>query len=479
MKPVNQTLRRMLGDARFKEAHPSLDSNAYEDGDRMLRATLDEVRLHHADRFAKSVLRHHDIDDAAHFRHSVLRRELTAEVAYDGQRDHSAHTVTLYLLGWYIYLHSERFRLTFAEHAKRRERPGAPFKPGGIDKYFRNVWMWASLLHDVGYLFEGGLSALSSDLQADHVARGVRHVQDYFDHRLWSEIKFGVEDRRLLLEAAGIRRRMFESTTLAAVADSLRALPDLTKLHDQIWPGGTTAAKVSCDDPGRLSGDGFELWRQHYERHEQPNMVTVIAAARQAFEELVWSGIPGVGVRVLDHGVAGGLLLLQYSTFYFTIIATGEPDPGKDARLHGLWKRFRARDGFTYEPDTWWSAVLWGTGACAAHNVVQDRDKWEKCGVAVPKLSLEDDPVAYLGILVDILQDWDRYPVTRGSFLLRGATSTTKLPLESWRVDMGDRRGGGVAMRFPKAALKKVKDDLSSCLDGWGNLVELHWTEKV
>ena len=92
----------------------------------------------------------------------------------------------------------------------------------------------------------------------------------------------------------------------------------------------------------------------------------------------------------------------------------------------------------------------------AIHNVKQrdesDKDKDKKKEgdepVKVPVLDqpmgLEEDPLAYLGILVDILQEWDCYSVQRGSHLADKASlqsrhvkvDPTKSPLQ---IDLGDR----------------------------------------
>jgi hypothetical protein len=48
-------------------------------------------------------------------------------------------------------------------------------------------------------------------------------------------------------------------------------------------------------------------------------MVKWIENAERAFYTTVWDGVPSIGLRFLDHGVAGGLLQLLYATYYFQI----------------------------------------------------------------------------------------------------------------------------------------------------------------
>jgi len=51
--------------------------------------------------------------------------------------------------------------------------------------------------------------------------------------------------------------------------------------------------------------------------------------------------------------------------------------------------------------------VVWATAAVALHNVQQTK------GWPSEPLRLDEDPLAYLGILVDILQEWDCHSMRR------------------------------------------------------------------
>lgn len=65
-------------------------------------AVLDETRLKKANAFAEYALYISDNDDLAYFRDTVAKREVSADIDYDRQRDHAVHTLYNYLLGWYI-----------------------------------------------------------------------------------------------------------------------------------------------------------------------------------------------------------------------------------------------------------------------------------------------------------------------------------------------------------------------------------------
>jgi hypothetical protein len=115
----------------------------------------------------------------------------------------------------------------------------------------------------------------------------------------------------------------------------------------------------------------------------------------------------------------------------------------------------------------WWTSVVWATGATAIHNLQQQRQPWPGCETIATRLSLNDDPLAYLGILVDILQEWDRYTVSRSSILsgklpLQGKDVGLTVIAEKIRIDYRDRgRAEGVRMALDLA------------LSSWEEIVEI------
>jgi predicted HD phosphohydrolase len=464
MGVVHQFLREVANSPAYQAAHGDVPTESLE---KFLSATMDEVRLYWADEYAVEVLKKRDLDDAAHFRHGVMRRELQGDVGYDRQRDHSAHTLNNYLLGWAFFQHSQVFREAFDKQLKAR-RPSADVPDERSARAFAIVWTWASLLHDTGYLFEGSLSAISPDTQDARIRRGVEVVRDFFEHRFWSEIGLSSQaDRKLAL--GDIVAPRFGDASLGAVADSLRSLPSLEALRVQIRAelGIRGEMPELLSQPSGLPSDAFALWRAHYAGYRQPNMAARIDKLSAIFERLVWRGYPGINVRMLDHAVCSGLLSLQYTTLYYVVHArlTSVVDPGPD--LKRVVDAFRTRR--TYNPEYWWTLNVWGTAAAAIHNLVQSPPDWNDDSLVIPPLKLNEDPAAYLGVLVDILQDWDRYAVRRGAAL----GTSAQLPLQGHEVQVTEDKGR-LVFTIPNSRLvKKLKEDLSKSLDDWEQLVNV------
>jgi hypothetical protein len=100
MNVVLKELERLTTSLRFREFHDALGSSFRSDILRFLQATTDEVRTITSHRVAECILKQIGLSDTMQFREAVLRRELYGNIAYQGQRDHSAHTLNNYLLGW-------------------------------------------------------------------------------------------------------------------------------------------------------------------------------------------------------------------------------------------------------------------------------------------------------------------------------------------------------------------------------------------
>jgi hypothetical protein len=166
---------------------------------RFLVSTLDEVRLRRADDCAQFIT---EIVDGKEFRDlylTVLRREASCAMSHPRQRDHSAHVVNNYLLGWYLYEKCPVLKQALVKAFKRRYIYAKDFK-----WRFGNLWLFVSLLHDIGYIFEGEIGPLDAAVTNPQVDIGVASVNDFFDNRFWQTCHIYLrEEKQALLNLAG------------------------------------------------------------------------------------------------------------------------------------------------------------------------------------------------------------------------------------------------------------------------------------
>ena len=126
--------------------------------ERLFQARSDIHRLHAAQDVAALVLEQHDFDDLLPLRSIVAVQELRRQITYAKQKDHTAHTVYLYLLGIWLFHHLPQLREAFRRKHKIANEvvnigDGQYVLVDRVDHEFLFQWTYASLLHDVGYAF--------------------------------------------------------------------------------------------------------------------------------------------------------------------------------------------------------------------------------------------------------------------------------------------------------------------------------------
>lgn len=112
----------------------------------LFSAKSDIRRLYHAQEFASLVLKIYDFGDILIMRDIVAKQELRRLISYGKQKDHTAHTVYLYLLGIWLYDHLDTVRSAFMKAIKEQDKGKAADK-------FLSQWLDASLLHDIVRVF--------------------------------------------------------------------------------------------------------------------------------------------------------------------------------------------------------------------------------------------------------------------------------------------------------------------------------------
>jgi hypothetical protein len=449
--------------------HKSMDGSARAARlmDDILVSRGDQDRLHFAEEYAGAVLAITDLADAMWFRRGVMRKETLPSTRYPRQRDHTIHTLHNYLLGWYFFINSatvnQQFRAAFAARGLRIDDDSTILR-------FGELWCFVSLLHDIGYLFEGEIPNESMALVDQGIREGIDWVSEYFQEIFWAEWKLRGADERET--ARRLTQFAVEPTIQGSAGRIIQFLRDIGPL-EQLEAALKTAMGQDLQGIATLPRDAFRVWATNYRTYGQPQMAERIDGLEEALYSLVEKGMPETAIRILDHGICGALLLLKYSTYWFRFffaLQQARPRPGSaEAEMHGrLQSQLEGQP--PYRAAHWWRSVVWATGAVALHNVQQcpNIPGWKG------KLELSDDPLAYLGILVDILQEWDRHSAKR----IPAVESNDRI-INSADVSIGRNASGKVCIRYgcrDDNAVKrdrKMRRDLSAALIDWDKLVEI------
>ncbi len=468
MNTVTTELRSLLTWGDFRAHHKNCGNEFEADLERFLASTMDEVRTATSNRVARAILNLLEIKDFGLFRKSVLRRELTGTIAYPRQRDHSSHTLNNYLLGWYFYRNcapiNGAFAIEFLKRGVGAKSHSFPFSASS--EYFGCLWQYTSLLHDIGYMFEGGLPSTGFRSSNEQAAIGAQTARDYFNREIWLDSN---------LDLAPLRQKLFELLgadlsppafdrvdSLADIAENLRHVGSLDALGQAVAEELDKTYKLAVRKPefDQFSCDAFELWSHHYDKFDMQPMAQRTRSMRKIFSGLMSEGLPRADVRLLDHGVCSGLLLLLAATYDYRIYAC--------ARQHtkaALAQRYLA--GETWNCAFWWTGIVWATAATAVHNIQQLSHAGALDSAWPGLLPLDEDPLAYLGVLVDIIQEWDRYSVFK---------ALDSEPIQGTEVELGSK-AGKILVHFVGSSgpshAKKLRSNLDEALSDWATVLEI------
>jgi hypothetical protein len=286
--------------------------------------------------------------------------------------------------------------------------------------------------------------------------QGAQWVSDYFTNVFWKRCGLkGVDQRRGAEKLLDLSTDPVDTGSVHSIALYLR-------------DAGSSVLSDSITQS--LPDDAFALWEQNYRSFKNSDMAVRMKELDTAFETFMEKGLPKTEVRVIDHGVSGGLLLLKYSTLWFRLYRALSRAPTCD-----LKNKILASIKQDSDASHWWASVVWATAAVAVHNVQQTKN-WDR-----KPLSLIEDPLAYLGILVDVVQEWDRHAMVRTPRIdadIRGIDSRDvhiakapdgKIHVVFWyRDDKKDERD---------KQLRTMKEELRAALKDWESLLHISFKQ--
>ena len=501
-----------------------------------LASTLDEARLKKANDFSFYALYISDKRSFAYFRRAESKREVSGEIDYDKQRDHAVHTLYNYLLGWYAFEHILDFRKAFRNTFQRLEiisedglspksekerqfytnTDGLRYRPVNMEEnyffddldlfnHFGDIWPIASLLHDVGYILEGSLSPATSQIEHERVINGSKVLHDYFNHWLWRHAAIDYRAARNIAKKIGCVVPDFKSSrSMPALADRLRDIGNLENVRKKCEEDNKRSLDETDSEEYSLNHEVFHLWSLFYKRYHpkttNSNFICILEEVKRNFYNDVWEG--GISSKInLNHGVCGGLMLLQASTFWYDLHwgleskdwgwidalqkeqqAKHEPSDyiseqsfkthHREITVKRIPAHIRIRGGFHYSD---WIKDLWATASVAIHDYIA-KDTWNDDDQDRLRIDLEVDPLAYLEILVDLLQEWDRYTV------LGESAFSGKEVLQSYEtklsIEIGEKNNYKMRLAYPNRKVlqsykKEMEKLLKKTLINWSNYVDI------
>lgn len=370
-----------------------------------LSANTDSVRLVRASRASRKILQEYDMEELEDLRASVQASELLRVIPYSKQTDHSAHTLYLFLLGIYIFFACAPLRTGLAKFLSKKDNSAE------LVESFLFQWVFVSLLHDIGYIFQG--RARSEVRAVDRMFRAASIT------RLLGKISRSVR-RTVINEISNVGIRPFEP--IQNPEDMLTTLRSM--------PWGRSAG---------VQDDIFETFRTWGPKEQKLSSYDLEDYAYRVAS----SGYDGFSEGTVDHAVASGLFLFRYSTFWYWLASANSFE-----------------DSFQpFQDDYSMREVTSACFATAAHNVIGFHAK------DVGLIDFEANPLIYLGILCDELQKWDRFPA--GERHLVDLQSFEKYCTDSERITLAEGwdKTNPILITFGEAELsERIEDTLNKRL---------------
>ena len=455
---INQTLLRHLATSngaafnlRARNPHLIGDAEAF------FSAGNDIKRLDAAQTLAADILLENDFVEMIALRDIVAQQELRRQIKYPRQKDHTTHTVSLYLLGVWLYDNLPKFQSSFASKIGlvRELTIIKGSKPSIItdtlDHEFLFQWVFASLLHDVGYVFFDLTAETAQDRQAIGALFSWDQVKACYDN-------LSNDCENALRAAFAEWHHRFSPTEAFPLSSAKTPAEILRWLVSAPWLGDIVPSTA-----GRDLFDVLEL-----------NDLPLLRKYASHVAEYGYAPVVNGGGACVDHAVGSALLLLRYTSFWYWLLKHVEDNA--PAFL------LQATRGFNYDLQNLPSSIIPACRAVSFHNI---QPTVPFANEIIPLIKLSTEPLMFLSILCDELQIWDRPPA--GVEHLKDYRKYAKSAFDG--SDLQIVCNGPTAMA--KASLtiranaeiqasidKKLRETMQSRLPGWTELIEIRVTNE-
>lgn len=343
---------------------------------------------------------------------------------YAFYRDHLNHEVLLFLFGAYIYYKNKNFRESINAEIEKTYKHYSADLPDSFEKEFLFRWKLVATFHDVGYLFEVD----PSDREYPTAAKKQKEK-----NRLLAQ-SFGVMER---LRSDYLQEYFKQFAEEAGVKGIESAVAAIEKKLKPYTPRIREARNLFDLETVSKTGDAFDMMDTMLNLNEGTGRVP--RGLIKDYFKLCEHTASGKRSEFYDHGIMSALMLLKVADIQLFYLDQLNKLKFTEMRSHPellnlLMKRKTTSDDLMERLHIRFSHVA---GAIALHNIYPGLYTQEQCREfdtkkkdGSPKvlerafyppsdakdgygISLDENPLAYLTALADVLQDWDRHSFRR------------------------------------------------------------------
>lgn len=273
-----------------------------------------QLQIDAAIRINESVLKKTGADNLKFFFQGVYHRERGKKMEYDKQRDHTVHTVYNYVLGAFLFEKIPEIKDAFSVHFKNHSIKIVPPKITQ-ELIFFHLWQYTSLLHDIGYLFEGQADPQKLQNVSDMAKFGAKMTNEFFEKWVW--ILWRLPTPTLWKMISSKIEKEWVKIDDSSLISIFSSLIDLGKLE-----------YLSKDIQYEIgSHDAFDIWSKSFSVSESKAMGKRVISLKNFALYLISEGLPlkdGKSIRLLDHGVISGLITFNNATLIYEMVSMVE-----------------------------------------------------------------------------------------------------------------------------------------------------------
>ena len=383
------------GEERSGNGQKVLSEEDLERIRRFLSAKGPDERTRRAMEVARLVLGRLGLEVLAEWLEDLNRSEYD-RVFYRNYRDHTVHSVYVYLLGLYLYSVSSKIRQLVQSEDPRRWKPN-------VTDWFSRCWPAVALCHDIGYVFESEKEEIPQ--------KALERLNEYAVHFISKVITFGTPEQRISeADEKGIVN--YIGGEVCATIQDIKSIPTgdfftsvggLANQNATIPPRGLRNIFHLCAEnkPNGKYGAGRSKFYDH-------GIMSAALVQRLTGIHSKWQTV--LGEKVVPHIQAGPTLL-----------------PPIVNAIKG-WVKARPASIFKPVEHTKPSELTQIEEAIALHNIYPEKqnqypegflysesirqqfeqDANNKTGLDTFSIGVKD-PLTFLLAICDSLQEWDRY----------------------------------------------------------------------
>jgi hypothetical protein len=392
----------------------------------LTRSDIERVKL--AEKLAEKILSITEFSDLVPLRSVVATLEIKRLINYDKQTDHTVHTVYLFLLGIWVY----------DNIVVLRNEINSSIDSSNPIKMFIFQWIFASLLHDVGYLFYDYRDSKNKIYwkKFDEMLQG-DFILNYLSKRI---MKNGEELKKLYTEFINQYDKALSHSDCSDVEQLLQQMNNIP------WVNYIMENEKSC----------LELLLSSYdEDKELMGFASYIATKGYPYSQKEKEKIEDTDKDKpeLDHAIASGLMLLKYTSIWYWIYKKAE-DENED-----LYQELN--DGYKYPKEVFKKHVLPACRAVIYHSIPN-----RIC-------NHNNEPLLYLSILCDELQMWDRF--WSGNKYIENWIDIEHCMAEQIYADIGYNELGEHQLHFALSEEKyeSLSKKMDERLESWEKFIKL------